>query len=72
MWALRGVALIATPLPFSWFRNESSRDRIAVDVAEFFYTLSVTKYVEVVVAGFPDEVFCARSGEALLEDLNSE
>ena len=72
MWAFGGVGIVAAPLPFTGLCGKSSCDRVAVDVAELFYTLSIGKDVEVVVAGFPDVVFRAGAGEALLEDLNGE
>jgi hypothetical protein len=65
-----GVGLEAAPRPFSGLCDEAPRDGIAVDVAELFDALSLGEDVEVVVAGFPNVVFCACAREALLENLD--
>ena len=65
-----GVGLEAAPVPCAGFCDESSCDRVAVDVAELFDSLSLREDVEVVVAGLPDVVFGSGAGETLLEDLD--
>jgi len=72
VWVVGDVCLVATPVPFFGSCDQSAGDGIAVDGTELFYALSLTKHVEVVVAGLPDVIFCLRAGEALLEDLNGE
>jgi hypothetical protein len=72
VWAVRGVGLEAAPLPFDGFCDESSCDRVTVNVAEFLNTLSVGEDIEVVVAGLPDVIFRSGAGEELLENLNGQ
>jgi hypothetical protein len=41
-----------------------------VHVAEFLDSLGFGEDVEVMIASFPDKLFCAISGEALFDDLD--
>ena len=65
-----GVGAETAPLPLIRLFDQSGLYRIAMHVTKFFDPFGFGEDVEVVVAGFPDELFVSAAGEALLYDLD--
>jgi len=62
--------MVATPLPLLRVLDQTSFDGVTVHVAQLLNSLCVSEDVEVVVTGFPDELFFSCAGESLFQDLD--
>jgi hypothetical protein len=63
-----GVDSEAAPLPLFRLFDQAGLYRIAMHVTKFFDFFGFREDVEVVVTGFPDELFGLGAGETLLDD----
>ena len=60
----------AAPFPFVRLLDQASLYGIAMHVTKFFYFFGCGEDIEVVIAGFPYELFGSCAGETLFDDLN--
>jgi len=68
-----GIRKIAAPLPSFRSAHQSTRHRIAVDIAQLFDALAVGEYIEIVITSLPEcfaHVPMGAAGDGLSHGLN--
>ncbi len=69
-WVVFGVVAEAVPRPLIGFGDETTGDRVAMNIAELFDAPGLCVDVEIVVPRLPDFRFLPGSGKGLFEDLD--